>query len=520
MAAHSMLRSAGTVMISTLTSRVMGFIRDMIVAACFGASAQLDGFFVAFRIPNLLRRLVAEGALTISFIPVYTEYLVRRGDEEALELAQKTLSILLLVLFSICALGVFFSPEIVGLFAYGFSDQAVLSLTTELNRIMFPYLFFVGMVAFAMGVLNSHGYFFAPAFSPVLLNVGFIVGALFFRKLFDEPLHGLAWGVILGGTLQLLLQVPYMIKSGFRMRFSLDFGHPGIRSIFRLIAPAVFGIAVYQINIFMSTVLASMLAPGSISYLYYSDRLTEMVLGIFIISIGNVILPEMSRVSARDDMEALKTIYVRSLRAALFLAVPASAALMAAGVPIVSVLFMRGAFTAFHAEMTARALFYASMGIASVAVLRITTPTFFSLKDTRTPVIASTVSFVLNISLGYALMQTPLIHAGLSLANSISGTVQVALLLWWLFRKIGSVAARPLIAPFLKYCLASGAMVAAVLLVAGRVDWICDPFARRAAALALLISAGGAVYLACCALLGVEEMRYFTDRLRRLSRRA
>jgi putative peptidoglycan lipid II flippase len=193
---------------------------------------------------------------------------------------------------------------------------------------------------------------------------------------------------------------------------------------------------------------------------------------------------------------------------------------MAAGVPIVSVLFMRGAFTAFHAEMTARALFYASMGIASVAVLRITTPTFFSLKDTRTPVIASTVSFVLNISLGYALMQTPLIHAGLSLANSISGTVQVALLLWWLFRKIGAVAARPLVAPFLKYCLASGAMVAAVLLVAGRVDWICDPFARRAAALALLISAGGAVYLACCALLGVEEMRYFTDRLRRLSRRA
>ena len=517
MAAQSMLRSAGVVMLSTLTSRVMGFVRDMIVAACFGASAALDGFFIAFRIPNLLRRLVAEGALTISFIPVYTEYLVRRGDSESLELAQKTLSILLVVLTSLCTLGVIFSPEIVRLFAYGFTDEAVLALTTGLNRVMFPYLFFVGLVAFAMGVLNSHGYFFAPAFSPVLLNAGFIVGALFLRKLFDEPLYGLAWGVILGGVLQTALQIPYMVKSGFRMRFSIDFRHPGIRSIFRLIAPAVFGIGVYQINIFMSTVLASMLAPGSISYLYYSDRLTEMVLGIFIISIGNVILPEMSRVSAKDDLEALKRIYVRSVRAALFLAVPAAAALMAAGVPIVSVLFMRGAFTAYHAEMTARALFYASIGIASVAVLRITTPTFYSLKDTRTPVVASTVSFVLNISLGYVLMQTTLVHAGLSLANSISGTVQVGLLLWGLFRKIGAVAARPLVVPIVKYCLASAAMVGVILIIAGAVDWMSDPFVRRAGFLALVVASGGAVYLLACLALGVEEMRFVIERIRRLA---
>ncbi len=519
MAAQSMLRSAGVVMLSTLTSRVMGFVRDMIVAACFGASASLDGFFIAFRIPNLLRRLVAEGALTISFIPIYTEYLVKKGDGEGLELAQKTLSILLVVLATLCALGVFFSPEIVRLFAYGFTDEAVLALTTDLNRIMFPYLFFVGLVAFAMGVLNSHGYFFAPAFSPVLLNVGFIIGALFFRDLFDEPLHGLAWGVILGGVLQVVLQIPYMVKSGFRMRFSIDFNHPGIRSIFRLIAPAVFGIAIYQINIFMSTVLASMLAPGSISYLYYSDRLTEMVLGIFIISIGNVILPEMSRVSAKDDFEALKSIYVRSVRAALFLAVPAAAALMAAGLPIVSVLFMRGAFTAYHAEMTARALFCASIGIASVAVLRITTPTFYSLKDTRTPVITSAVSFVLNISLGYVLMQTALAHAGLSLANSISGTVQMGLLLWWLFRKIGAVAARPLIVPVIKYCLASGAMVGVILLVAGIVDWTGDPFIRRALFLSLVVVSGGAVYLLACLVLGVEEMRYIIDKMRSVAGR-
>ena len=207
------------------------------------------------------------------------------------------------------------------------------------------------------------------------------------------------------------------------------------------------------------------------------------------------------------------------MRAALFLAVPAAAALMAAGLPIVSVLFMRGAFTAYHAEMTARALFYASIGIASVAVLRITTPTFYSLKDTRTPVVTSAVSFVLNIGLGYVLMRTALAHAGLSLANSISGTVQVGLLLWWLFRKIGAVAARQLVVPIVKYCLASGVMVAVILFVAGGVDWMKDPFARRALFLALVVASGGAAYLLACLALGVEEMRYIVDKVRSVARR-
>ncbi len=513
MPSRSLIRSTGIVVLSTLFSRIMGFIRDMIVARYFGASGSLDGFFVAFRIPNLLRRLVAEGALTISFIPVYTEYLVNRGEEEALRLAQKTLSILLLVLALLVALGILFSPQIVSMFAFGFSDPLVVGLTVELNRVMFPYLFFVGLVAFAMGVLNSHGYFFTPAFSPVLLNVGFIIGAVCFRGLFKEPLHGLAWGVILGGLLQALLQVPDLVRSGFRMKISVDFNHPGIRRIFRMIAPALFGIAVYQINIFMSTVLASMLPPGSISYLYYSDRLTEMVLGVFIVSIGNVILPEMSRVTARNDGERLKRLYLLALRASLFIAIPAAAALMAAGLPVVSVLFMRGNFTAFHAEMTRRALFCSSIGIASIAALRITTPTFYSLKDTRTPVIAAVVSFVLNISVGYLLMRTALKHAGLALANSISVTVQVVLLYMWLSRRIGSIGARGLFIPILKYLFAGGVMAALVFYMSGFVDWLRDPFGRRALYLCAMVLAGGAAYFIVCALAGVEEMRHIMDRL-------
>lgn len=490
----------------------MGFIRDMIIARYFGASRSLDGFFVAFRIPNLVRRLVAEGSLTISFIPVYTEYLVHQGQEEALRLAQKTLSLLFLILVFIIFLGEVFSPQIVQLFAYGFTQSDVILLTVDLNRMMFPYLFFVGLVAFAMGILNSHGYFFAPAFSPVLLNVGFIVGAVFFGPLFGEPLYGLALGVLLGGLMQLVLQIPYLIRSGFKLRISIDLQHAGMRKIFRMIVPALFGIAVYQINILVSTILASMLPGGSISYLYYSDRLTEIVLGIFIISIGNVILPEMSRMSAQDDIGQLKDLYVNSIRIALFLAIPASIALIAVGFPIISVLFMRGAFTAHHAEMTYRALLFASLGIPSLSILRLTTPTFYSLQDTRTPVQCATVSFVVNAILGFILMQTWLQHAGLAFANSIAVTVQITLLLFLLYRRIGHLNLKGVGTAALKSILAGAAMALVIRYLSGVVNWYTDALRVRVLHLGIIVCAGGFTYLLASLLFGAEEVRYLWNR--------
>lgn len=511
---QSLLRSTGIVAASTLVSRISGFIRDMLIANYFGASGSLDGFFVAFRIPNLFRRLVGEGALTISFIPVYTEYLVNETREEALRLAQKTLSILFVVLVLIVALGEIFSEQVVQLFAVGFQDPSQLSLTINLNSIMFPYLFLVGLVAFAMGYLNSHGYFFTPAFSPVLLNVGFILGAVLFQRFFSEPLYGLALGVITGGVLQVLLQIPTMIKAGFRMKFSIDLKHPGIRKIFRLIAPATFGIAVYQINILMSTVLASLLPSGSISYLFYSDRLTEIVLGVFIVSIGNVILPEMSRVSAMDDIDRLKKIFMSSAKAALFLAIPASVALMVIGFPIISVLFMRGEFTPFHTEMTYRALFFSSAGISSIALLRITTPTYYSLKDTKTPVITSTVAFIVNIVLGYVLMKTALLHAGLALANTAAVTVQVIILAIVLKKKIVSLHLSEFIAPVLKFITASLAMGAVLHYISGFADWTGGSFRSRLVVLVLMVTAGGAAYFAFCMMLRVEELTYIVKKLK------
>ncbi len=518
---QSLVRSTGVVALSTLLSRITGFIRDMIIANYFGASGSLDGFFVAYRIPNLFRRLVGEGALTISFIPVYTEYLVKHDREEALKLAQKTLSILLVTLFILVVLGVVFSREIVGVFAVGFDDPSKIDLTVRLNQIMFPYLFLIGIVAFAMGVLNSHGYFFTPAFSPVLLNVGFIVGAFGFSAFFSEPLYGLALGALFGGLLQVITQIPTLIKSGFRMKISIDFKHPGIRKIFSLLAPATFGIAIYQINILMSTMLASVLPSGSISYLFYSDRLTEIVLGVFIVSIGNVILPEMSRVTARDDIDRLREIYRTAVNAALFLAVPASIALMTIGIPILSVLFMRGQFTAHHALMTEKALFYSSMGISAIAVLRITTPTFYSLKDTRTPVITSAIAFVVNIGAGYILMKTPLLHGGLSLANSIAVTLQVFILLYLLHRKIGRIGAKEIIVTPLKFLAAGLVMWLVLYLISSRVNWFADPFSKRLIYLMVLVIAGSATYFAACMLLGVREIRFMYERIvKRLVRRA
>ncbi len=511
----SIVKSTGIVAISTLMSRIMGFVRDMVIASVFGASAFLDGFWIAFTIPNIFRRLVAEGTLTISFVPVYTEYLVNKGEKEALLLAQKTLSILLLVLIIIISLGEIFSPELIRLIGYGFSDVNQIDQTISLNRIMFPYLFFVSLVAFAMGYLNSHKYFFAPAFATVLLNVGFIIGAVFFRHYFDKPLYGLALGVILGGILQLILQIPYLIKAGFKFKLSIDFNHPGIRKIFLMIAPALFGIAIYQINILMSRTLASMLPEGSISYLYYSDRLTELVLGVFVISIGNVILPELSNFSTTDDFNRIRNLYSSSIRSALFFAIPASIALMVIGLPIISVLFMRDQFTPGIAVLTYRALLFASIGIASVSVIRITVPTFFSIKETKIPVIASTVSFVVNISLGYILMQTSLQHAGLTLALSIAATIQMLILLIWLQKKIGKIDIKSIVLPALKFILSGMVMAIVIWYIAAQVDWLNAPFITRLSYLFLIVITGGLTYLLFCLIMKVDEIKYFKDAIQK-----
>jgi putative peptidoglycan lipid II flippase len=502
----SIIKSTGVVAFFTMLSRIMGLIRDMVISSIFGANAFVDGFYVAFRIPNLFRRFVAEGCLTISFVPVYTEYLMTNNREESLKLAQKTLSMLILFLCAIVGLGIIFSPQIIHLFAYGFDNSEQIALTINLNRLMFPYLFLISIVSFAMGYLNSHKYFFAPAFSPVLLNIGFITGALFIGRIFKQPLYGLALGVILGGIMQFVLQIPYLIRAGFKMKFSIDFSHPGIRSIFKMMLPALFGIAVYQINILMSTMLASMLPEGSISYLYYSDRLTEIVLGVFVVSLGNVLLPELSGFAATKNFSKIRDLYLSSVKAVLFICIPACIALMSAGLPIVSVLFKRGNFSASDAEMTFKALFYASLGIPSISILRITVPAFYSLKDTKTPVFTSFLSFIINIGSGYFLMQTSLKHGGLTLGLSIASTVQMLILVIAMQKKIGSIGAGQLILPVLKYLFSGIIMALFIYFIGLKINWFNDAFLKRLVFLIIIIITGLAVYFLTCFLLRVKEI--------------
>jgi len=510
----SIMRSFGTVALSTLCSRVLGLVRDVLMAAYFGAARTADVFYISFMIPNLFRRLVAEGALTISFIPVYTEYLVHDGKDEAMKLAQKVMTAQAIFMLAIITAGMFFSPQIMKIF-FGRNDSSeILVLSINLTRLMFPYLFFVGFVAFAMGFLNSHRHFFSPAIAPVFLNIGMITGIVFFIRFFKEPVYGVALGVLLGGVLQMLIQIPYMIREGFIFKVSVDFKHPGIRKIFRMLTPALFGIAIYQINTLVSNMLATMIPEGSVSYIYYTNRLTELVLGVFIVSIGNVILPEMSRLTALDDSIKFKKLFSDSVSSALFLAVPATAALIAAGIPVISVIFMHGKFTYNDVVLTYYSLVSASVGIIFIAALRITTPAFYAMKDTKTPVISAGVSLVVNVVAGYILMHTPLKHAGLTLANTISAIVQMSILMALLNKKTGGIDMKRILKSLMKFTIASVLMAALVIWIGSFADWEKGSMMIKMIFLTIIVFAGGGVYFTMCYLLRSDEMLYFVRKIR------
>ena len=502
------IKSTAVVAGSTMLSRILGFFRDAVMANYFGTGPSFDGFIVAFRIPNLLRRFVAEGTLTICFVPVYTEYLEIHGKDAALKLAQKTLSFLLVILTALTLSGIMFSPRLVALFGYGFTDQTLISSTISLNRIMFPYIFMVSIVAFCMGYLNSHRSFFAPAVSPVLLNLGMIFGVLVLRNYFENGLWGLAFGVLMGGFLQVLLQLPFMIRHGFRMRISFDYKHPGIRKIGLMVLPAMMSGAVSQLNLLINTVLASMLPGGSVSYLYYADRLTEIVVGVFVVSIAGVALPELSRYASRKDMGNLRTAFVRAVTSSLFFSVPASVALMVSGHQIIEVLFMRGEFDIVSVSNTYRALFFASTGLFTLTFYKLLVPVFYSLQDTKTPFITATVALLINGLAGYTLMQTSLAHAGLALSSVISIMVQVVLLLVLLRRKMGRIGFRSIIKPALKLFFASAIMGVWLWFLQRYFLWGENTAAaRKILQLLFMIASGGLIYIIICYLIRVDELK-------------
>ncbi|MDP2967897.1 MAG: murein biosynthesis integral membrane protein MurJ, partial [Deltaproteobacteria bacterium] len=304
---HKIAKAASTIGMGTLLSRILGFFRDMVIAHFFGAGMAADAFFVAFRIPNLWRRLVGEGSLTISFIPVYTEYLHQRSEEEIREVTHAAFTLMGLVLLLITLLGIFFSPVLIQIIAPGFARiPEKFQLTITLNQIIFPYLFFMGLFALCMGILNSRRHFFAPAIAPIFLNISIILSVFLFYHSFQKPVMTLAVGVLAGGVIQLLFQIPFLWQKGITFRFNFNFGHPAIKRIGALMVPGIIGTAVYQINVFIDTIFASFLPGGSVSYLFFADRLLEFPLGIFAIAIGMASLPALSRLASQGKMEELK----------------------------------------------------------------------------------------------------------------------------------------------------------------------------------------------------------------------
>ena len=509
-------KAAGIVGLATMLSRVFGFLWDMVVAAFFGAGLTTDAFFVAFRIPNLLRRLLGEGSLTVSFVPVFTEYLNKKTKKEAFELAEIAFTALSIILVIVSMAGVLFSPVIVSIMAPGFTRvPEQFDLAVFLNRMMFPYIFFISLVALCMGILNSLRHFAAPALSPVILNIAMIIAALTLRDFFKEPIVALAIGVMIGGILQLAMQWPFMVRLGVRLKPNFHFNHPGIRKIGRLMLPALFGAAIYQINVFVGTILASLLPSGSVSYLYYADRIVELPLGVFAIAVGTATLPSFSDQISKGNLEEFKKTLAFSLRLILFITIPAMIALIALREPIISVLFQRGHFNETSTLLTAQALFYYAVGLWAFSVIRVIVSAFYSLQDTKNPMKAAVVALVVNIICSIMLM-FPLKHGGLALATSIASAVNVMMLSVILKKKIGRFMNRGFYQAVLRMVLAATAMWGAIALLDLIFPWNTGgAFQDRLFFLILAITVGAVTFSGVCMILKIPEMMTIVGILRR-----
>ncbi|MFA6356627.1 MAG: murein biosynthesis integral membrane protein MurJ [Candidatus Omnitrophota bacterium] len=500
----SLAKSAGVISLGIAASRLLGFARDIIIAAVFGTSVPLQAFVVAFRIPNMLRDLVGEGAANAAFVPVLSSYAVKKTKEEFWGLAQALLNVMIVVLAAITALGMAFTPAIVALIAPGFiKDPEKFRITVELTRWMFPYIFLVGLTAYTTGILNSLKLFGASAFSQPLWNIVFIAAVLWLCPAMQVPVMGLAIGVLAGGVLQLLVQVPQLASRGLAFPRLDRYKHPGAAEVGRLLVPRVLGASIYQVNVFVNTILASLssiVGEGAIAAIYYSNRLWMLPLAIFGTAFSQAMLPTMSEHAAREDIDKFKQTLSFSLRSVFFVTIPSSVGLIVLAGPIVRALFERGSFDSYSTGITASALLFYSIGLFAYAGVKILVSAFYSLKDTRTPVKTAAIALVINLVLNIALM-FPLKVGGLALATSIASIANFFILFALLEKKIGPLGAGPVIDSFIRVSAASAAMAAVLMLL--DVNLAMRPVAK----IAVIIPAGMIAFFAACVVLRVEELK-------------
>jgi putative peptidoglycan lipid II flippase len=502
MSKKGLIRSTGIISLATTTSRVLGFLRDIVIARFFGTAVYAQAFVVAFRIPNLLRDLIGEGATNAAIVPVLTGELTRNGKGEFFRLARILLNILLVILIILTVTGMLASPLIVRLMAPGFiADSEKFQATVTLTRILFPFLLLVGLWAYAMGVLNSLGKFASASMGPCVLNACMIVCAIWF----GENVFGLASGVLAGGILQLLIQFPSLFASGWRPVFNAEFTHPQVKKIGILLIPRTLGSCVYQVNVFISTILASLsgiVGEGAVAALYYANRVWQLPLAIFGVALAQAALPAMSRHVAQDDVGKLKEMVGFSIGILSFILVPATVGLMILKVPITRVLFERGAFTVYSTAITSDAIFYYAIGLVACGGTKVLVSAFYSLHDTMTPVKTAFGALIINIVLNLALMW-PLKIGGLALATSISSIFNFIALYILLRRRLGDFGTQAIIDSFLRTLAASLSMSAVLSILVMRMPGM------RAMGLALCIITGMAVFAFAGYLFNVRELKGF-----------
>ena len=519
-------KAAGRVSFAVLVSRILGLVRDQVFAKLFGAGLYNDAWLVAFRIPNLLRDLFAEGALSSAFIPTFTDFLHRKGKAEAWLLANLVMSglMILLGLFTVVLLIV---PEwFVYLLAAGFSDvPGKAELTATLVRILSPFLVLVAMASVAMGVLNTFNHFFIPALAPALFNVAVIVCGLFLAPQFEkwgvQPIHAMAVGGVAGGVLQYAIQLPLLWRQGYRFHFRFNFAHPGVFKIARLMAPVVLGVSAVQINVLVNTQIASFLEEnGPVSWLSYAFRIIYLPIGLFGVAVGVVNLREVSVFAARNDWTQFKKTVADSIKLVSLMAVPSTVGLMVLAVPIVAVLFERGDFTRRDTLHTAYALVCYSLGLFAYSCMKIYVPTFYALNDTRTPVRISLIAVASNLSLNLLLVFVVLPHeyryTGLAMGTALSVTLSNILLAKSFRARLGGLGGHGVPSTLLKTITAALVMGGVVFLVNQffQSQWDGMSGLQEIASLTFCIVVGVVVYLVCCRVLRVEEMQLVFYRLR------
>ena len=509
---RSLIRHTSVVSAMTLLSRITGLARDIGFSRWFGAGALMDAFFVAFKIPNLLRRFFAEGAFSAAFVPIISEYRTTRSSEETKEFIDRVAGTLGLILFAITTAGVIAAPILIMIFAPGFlDDDGRYELARDMLRLTFPYLFFISLTALAGAILNAYRRFAVPAFTPVLLNIVLIGFAGWIAPHMENPGLGLAAGVFVAGLVQLLFQLPFLLRLQLLPLPRWGWGYVGVRRVLKLMAPVIFGSSVAQINILFDTLIASFLAAGSISWLYYSDRLMEFPLGVFGIALATVILPTLSEQHATASKEAFSATLDWALRLVLLIAFPAALGLIVLAEPLLITIFYGGEFTVFDVNMAAASLVAYALGLVGFILVKVLAPGYFARQDTKTPVKIGVFSLLLNMFLNVVLVVGLLRvgfyapHAGLALATTLSALFNATLLLRGL-RKSGVYLPQPGWSRLIGQVLvASVVMTYSIFLALDRLgDWMQFGVFERISTLMVCVLIGLGMYFGTCFLLGLR----------------